>query len=209
MIPRYQRILFWSLMGAILLMTAFLLRGCQQAHKRLTALNNESPIAAPTSAASEDVTLYLANDADATITPSAEKTALPQEPTLRARALIEYLLAQYGQPDSTHPIKGGTAVDDVFVLNDPEAKAQGKLAVISLHGDWVANHPSGVEVEDLTLKSIIGTLHGALPEITHVRFLVDGQQRETLAGHAALDRSYPSIDTTARPMAPSEAATQP
>lgn len=209
MIPRYQRILFWSLTGAILLMSAFLLRGCQQAQKRLTALNNASPIAAPTSAATEEVTLYLANDAEATITPTSARTALPQEPSLRARALLEYLLGQYAQPDSPHPLQGGVAVDDVFLLPDPEAKDKGQLAVINLHGDFVGNHPSGVEVEDLTLKSILGTLHGALPEIAHVRFLVDGQPRETLAGHAALDRSYPAIDTTARPTAPSEAATQP
>ena len=67
----------------------------------------------------------------------------------------------------------------------------------------------GVAVEDLTLKSIIGTLHGILPQADRVRFLVDGQPRETLAGHAALDRTYPIVDTTTRPTAPSEAATLP
>lgn len=209
MIPRYQRILFWSLAGAILLMAAFLLRGCQQAHKRLNALNNASPLAAPTNAATEDVTLYMANDADATITQTSAKAALPQEPSIRARALLEYLLAQYALPDSAHPLQSGPAVDDVFLLADPSAKDKGQIAIISLHGEFVGNHPSGVEVEDLTMKSIIGTLHGALPQITQVRFLVDGQPRETLAGHAALNRSYPAVDTTARPTAPSEAATQP
>ncbi len=209
MIPRYQRILFWSLAGAILLMTAFLLRGCQQAHKRLTALNDATPIAAPTNAATEEVTLYVADDANATITPTQAKVGLPQEPTIRARALLEYLIAQYAQPDSKHPLQSGAAVDDVFLLNDPTAKERAQIAVINLHGDFADNHPSGVEVEDLTLKSIIGTLHGAFPQITEVRFLIDGQPRETLAGHAALDRSYPSIDTTLRPVAPSEAATQP
>jgi hypothetical protein len=207
MIPRYQRILFWSLVGAIVLMMAFLLRGCQQAQKRLTALNNASPLAAPTSTATEDVTLYLANDSEGTITPTTDKAALPQETTLRARALLEYLLAKYGEEDADHPIKSGTAIDDVFVLSDPEGG--GQLAVINLHGDWVANHPSGVEAEDLTLKSIIGTLHGAFPQMIRVRFLVDGQDRETLAGHAALNRNYPVVDTTARPMKPTEAATQP
>ncbi len=209
MIPRYQRILFWSLAGAILLMAAFLLRGCEQAYKRLNMLNDATPIAAPNASATEDVTLYLASDADATITPTSAKTAFAKEPTLRARALLEYLLSQYGQPDSAHPIKSGAAVDDVFLLNDPAAKTPKKIAVVGLRGDWVANHPSGVEVEDLTLKSIVGTLHGAFPEIASVHFLVDGQERETLAGHAALNRSYPAVDTTARPMAPSEAATQP
>src|SRR5580765_2362569 len=58
MIPRYQRILFWSLMGAILLMLAFLLRGCQQAQKRLTELNNATPIGAPSTAPVEEATLY-------------------------------------------------------------------------------------------------------------------------------------------------------
>ena len=81
--------------------------------------------------------------------------------------------------------------------------------MVNLHGSFADTHPSGIEVEQLTLDSIIGTLHSAFPEFTEVRFLVDGQPRATLAGHAALDRAYPLTDTTARPAAPSEAATQP
>ncbi len=103
MIPRYQRILFWSLIGGIALMSAFLLRGCQQAHKRLTALNDTTPIAAPTTASTEEVNLYLANDADATITSTRDQVALPQDPTIRARALLEHLMAQYSQPDLHTP----------------------------------------------------------------------------------------------------------
>ena len=47
----------------------------------------------------------------------------------------------------------------------------------------------------LTVLSMIGTLHANFPEITQVRFLVDGQPRETLAGHVDLARVYPVIDT--------------
>jgi hypothetical protein len=72
----------------------------------------------------------------------------------------------------------------------------GELAVINLRSSFVNNHPSGVEVESLTLLSIIGTLHANLPQIEQIRFLVDGQPRETLAGHADLLRTYPSRDTT-------------
>jgi hypothetical protein len=72
----------------------------------------------------------------------------------------------------------------------------GELAVIDLRSTFVNKHPSGVEVESLTLLSIIGTLHANLPQIEQVRFLVDGQARETLAGHADLLRTYPSRDTT-------------
>lgn len=83
----------------------------------------------------------------------------------------------------------------------PEANAikprspGGELAIIDLRGSFVGQHPSGVEVEMLTLLSMIGTLHANLPQIEQVHFLVDGQSRETLAGHADLLRTYPSRDT--------------
>jgi Sporulation and spore germination len=71
----------------------------------------------------------------------------------------------------------------------------GQLAVIDLRGSFVSQHPSGVEAETLTILSMIGTLHANLPQIEQVRFLVDGQTRETLAGHADLLRTYPSRNT--------------
>jgi Sporulation and spore germination len=204
MIPRYQRILFWSLIGGILLMGTFLLHGCEQAHKRLTALNNVIPIAPPTTHSTEDVTLYLANDADASITPTTERLALPQEPSVRTRALLERLLSTYALAGSPHPLQGGPAVDDVFLLNQPSAgtDAVGRLAVVNLRGSFIATHPSGVQVEALTVESIIGTLHAALPKVTTVRFLVDGEPHDTLAGHADLLRTYPAEDTASRPTPP-------
>ncbi|HWW98128.1 MAG TPA: GerMN domain-containing protein [Edaphobacter sp.] len=215
MIPRYQRILFWSLAAGIFLMAAFLLHGCQQAHKRLTALNDATPIAAPTTASTEDITLYLASDADASITPTTESISLPQAPSLRARALLEHLLAAYALPNSAHPLQSGPAVDDVFLLEDPGqtpdqahqpgSHAQpGQLAVINLRGSFINNHPSGIQVEALTVQSIIGTLHAALPQITAIRFLVDGQPHDTLAGHADLLRTYPATNTAAKPTPPIE-----
>jgi hypothetical protein len=205
-IPRYQRILFWSLIAGILLMTGFLLHGCQQAQKRLAAPEDPSPIAAPTAASTEDVTLYLASDDDASITPTTESISLPQAQTLRARALVEHLLASYAAPNSAHPLQGGAAVDDVFLLPDPDPTPQltasgqpGQLAVINLRGAFVNNHPSGIQVESLTVQSIIGTLHAAFSDITAIRFLVDGQPHDTLAGHADLLRTYPATDTAAKP----------
>lgn len=199
MIPRYQRILFWILIGGITLMALFLIRGCHQAHRRLTAsLNNLTPIAAPAEATPEDVTLYLANDAEGSITPTTSQVALPKEPALRAQALLNHLLTQYTQPESPHPLQSGPAVDDVFLMATKSGDDPGLTAVINLHGSFADNHPSGIEVETFTLASIIGTLHAALPGITQVRFLVDGQPRETLAGHADLTRAYPAIDTSTK-----------
>jgi hypothetical protein len=69
-----------------------------------------------------------------------------------------------------------------------------QLAVVNLTSAFVASHPSGIETETLTVLSICGTLHANLPRVTQVRFLVDGQPRATLAGHADLTRTYLATD---------------
>jgi hypothetical protein len=69
-----------------------------------------------------------------------------------------------------------------------------QLAVVNLTGAFAASHPSGIETEMLTVLSICGTLHANLPRVTQVRFLVDGAQRSTLAGHADLTRTYLAAD---------------
>ncbi len=95
--------------------------------------------------------------------------------------------------------KGGFKATVPVASTDPNAfqpkSPGGELAVIDLHSTFANQHPSGVEVESLTLLSILGTLHANLPQIEQVRFLVDGQARETLAGHADLLRTYPARDT--------------
>ena len=58
------------------------------------------------------------------------------------------------------------------------------------------NHPSGIEPETLTIDSILATIGANFPQIEQVRFLVDGQPRETLNGHADLLRTYPVSGTT-------------
>lgn len=219
MIHRHQRILFWSLNLGILLVSVVLIRGCKQAHDRLAAPADETPIAAPTSTSDEPAALYLASDSDGTIHVANRSFPLPEEPTTRARILLTHLLAEYALPGSAHPLPSGPSVDDVFLLELPitgsnsdashldalpayPALGSGQLAIVNLHGSFADTHPSGVETEDLTVLSIIGTLHAALPNLTEVRFLVDGQTRETLAGHADLTRHYPATDTATTDLLP-------
>ena len=104
--------------------------------------------------------------------------------------------------DTATPASSDGRVQTVPVpSSDPNALQPktpgGEMAVIDLRGTFVNSHPSGVEVEALTIASIIGTLHANIPQIEQIRFLVDGQPRETLAGHADMFRVYPSRDTTA------------
>jgi hypothetical protein len=235
MIPRYLRIIFWSLIACIVAMAGILFWEHQSARDRVSALADQTPIDAPYTV-SEAITFDLANDANGSITATERKIALPSETTARARALLEHLVAEYSLPGSPHPLQSGAAVADVFLVAlpitghevDPSAPALqgitpatlpvrssdpaalqptspgGELAVINLNSSFVNDHPSGVEVESLTLLSMIGTLHANLPQIEQVRFLVDGQPHETLAGHADLLRTYPSRDTATKGSAPAE-----
>jgi hypothetical protein len=214
MIPRYQRVLFYGLLAGIVLMAFFLFYERKRVHDRLTAQDDATPLAAPVETVTEPYTFDLASDMDGSITAVQRQIALPLEPSVKARALLERLVAEYALPESKHPLASGVAVDDVFLLNLPivspirDSNAQdtaapaippgreGQLAVVNLRGSFANDHPSGVEVEMLTIESMLGTLHANFPEIAQVKFLVDGQPRETLAGHADLLRTYPAIDTT-------------
>jgi hypothetical protein len=72
------------------------------------------------------------------------------------------------------------------------------MAVINLRGTFADHHPAGVEVETLTVDSIVGTLYANFPRIEQVRFLVDGRPRDTLNGHADLLRTYTVTNTATR-----------
>ena len=120
--------------------------------------------------------------------------------------VVGHALDTSGSATSAKPTQSGGNTTIPVASTDPNALQPqtpgGELAVINLRSSFVNAHPSGVEVESLTLLSIIGTLHANLPQIEQIRFLVDGQPRETLAGHADLLRTYPSRDTTVQSTVP-------
>jgi len=192
-IPRYQKILFVILLIASLAMGVVLWQLRQRAHRRLLAGQASAPTQAPEVAPAEQATLIAANDAENALIPQIRSLPLPADPGARARAVLGRLLDLYAAPDAVHPVGGGaTSIAQVFLLpagkNSPDPNAQ--VAVVNLTGTFAASHPSGIETETLTVLSICGTLRANLPNVTQVRFLVDGQPRPTLAGHADLTRTY-------------------
>jgi Sporulation and spore germination len=194
-IPRYQKILFVVLLIASLAMGVVLWQLRQRAHRRLVAGQASAPTQAPEVAPAEQATLVAANDADNSLVPQVHSLPLPADPGARARAVLGRLLDLYAAPDAAHPVPGGAAsVAQIFLLpatGEKESQNPGaQMAVVNLTWSFAAGHPSGLETETLTVLSICGTLRANLPHVTQVRFLVDGQQRPTLAGHADLTRTY-------------------
>jgi len=210
MIARYQTILFVILLAASVAMGVVVWQLRERAHQRLIQGVDSTPTQAPQVAPSEQATLLVANDQDNSLLSQVQTLPLPQDPGSRARVILGKLLDLYAAPDATHPVPGGAAsVAQVFLLPAPDLNASPatpvspakpaqpngpELAVVNLAGSFAAGHPSGLEVEMLTLQSICGTLHANLPRVTQVRFLVEGQVRPTLAGHADLTRTYLATD---------------
>ncbi len=204
MIPRYQIVIFSILLLASLGMGGMLWHLRQRAHERLVAGVDSAPTKAPEVAPAEKATLMVANDDDNSLLPQVHSLPLPADPGARARAVLGRLLEIYAASNAAHPVPGGaTSVSQVFLLpvlpNGPGSEVRKtsdspllgpQMAVVNLAGNFAASHPSGFETETLTVLSICGTIHANLPRVTEVRFLVDGKERPTLAGHADLTRTY-------------------
>ena len=210
MIPRYQTILFFVLLALSVAMGAVLWHLRDRANQRLLASEASTPTRAPEVAPAEKTTLMVADDATDSLQVRDLTLPLPPSPNERARAVLGKLLDLYADPGSTHPVPGGAAsITQVFLLPVKPGSATatagdaggqhpvspgGQMAVVDLTGAFAANHPSGIETETLTLLSICATLHANLPQVSQVRFLVDGQPRATLADHADLTHAYLTAD---------------
>ncbi|HLH33038.1 MAG TPA: GerMN domain-containing protein [Alloacidobacterium sp.] len=205
MIPRFQRFLFAAMLIVAVIMGIVLIRMRERAHDRLMRAVDSQPLSIlstpSTAAPPEKITLLVANDLDGSLIPVERSFPMPKDPNARARVLMQKLLEEYAAPKSTHPIANASGVDEVFLMHLKQQKGASnttaEMAVVNLNGAFVQAQPSGIEPETLTLLSMIATLHANLPQITQVRFLVDGQQKDTLAGHADLTRVYLASDMQA------------
>ena len=184
MIPRQLLIGFSVLLVAVLGMTTYLV------HVRKTvsgvapaAPTDTRPLAPPSVGPTETVTIFVAYDEDGTLRAQAAKIPLPSGRQQRAEELLRALLTIYLDKSSPHAVGAGADVRSVFLV-DPG------LAVIDLNAAFADGHRSGVLVEELTLTSLIHTISINIPGIVRVKILVDGKERETLAGHADLTDFY-------------------
>ncbi len=131
----------------------------------------------------QPVTLYVANDSDGTLRKTQVNVALPAERSERARTVLRTLLAQYLQTPSPHTIGAGSDVRQVYLMGDD-------TAIVDMNSAFADAHPSGVLAEELTVASMVVALNANDSKIARVKILVNGQERETLAGHADLKRFY-------------------
>jgi hypothetical protein len=108
---------------------------------------------------------------------------MPSGRQQRAEELLRALLSIYLDKNSPHHLGAGAEIRSVYLV-DPG------VAVIDLNSAFADTHRSGVLVEQLTVASLIQTVSVNTPNLLKVKILVDGKQRDTLAGHADLSSYY-------------------
>ncbi|HEY6291921.1 MAG TPA: GerMN domain-containing protein [Terriglobia bacterium] len=130
----------------------------------------------------QTVTLYFPSYSEAKLRGEARALALAPEPADRIRQIVLALVEgpKQGQASALSP---SADIRAVFL-------AQDGTAYLDLSNSSLAAFNPGIESETLAVYSIVDSLAANLPEVKRVQFLVQGQEVDTLAGHADLTSPF-------------------
>ena len=137
----------------------------------------------PTNATQKQIVLWVAHDDSRTLKSQPLSIALSSERQRQAEDMVRALLGVYTAKGSPHPLPAGAAVRNIYFV-DPG------LVVIDFNSELATGQTSGVFAEELTVASLAQTLNANMQGISRVKFLVDGKDASTLAGHADLSNIY-------------------
>ena len=183
MIPRHFQITVALVLLAILISGVVIIRITHK-EEALTQQGAEpAPVAPVVGGKQEHIQMLVAYDEDQALRWRPADVFLPADRGLRARETLRFVLAQYQQTPSPHPLAKGADIKDVYFINND-------TMIVDTTAPFADGHPSGILLEEMTLASLIETLTVNVPGIARVKFLVDGKERETLAGHADLMSFY-------------------
>ena len=139
--------------------------------------------AAPTDIvpAPQQINIFLLNPTSLEITPVKAELILYPEPTERLKQIVSALI-QETPPDYRNPIPRGTLLNEAYIDNQ-------KTAYLDFSHHLADGHIGGTTAELLTVTAILKTVFDAFTnDIKHVQILIDGRERETLAGHLNLSQ---------------------
>ncbi len=140
-------------------------------------------VTTPSDAIEKPVILWVARDDIGSLKSQTVSVAVSSDRQRGAEDILRALLAVYTSKGSPHPLPPGAGVRNVYFL-DPG------LVVIDVNSALAAGQTSGILAEELTIASLIQTLGANAKGVSRVKFLVDGKEASTLAGHADLSNIY-------------------
>lgn len=188
MIPRSVQITIAFLLATVLLLGIYIIHLRHSEEVKTQAVAAETMAAPQAQGQWEKIRILVAYDDDQALRWRDEMAFMPTDRAPRARAALRAVLSQYVQSPSPHPLATAADIRDVYLVGQD-------TLLVDTTAAFADAHPSGVLTEEMTIISLIETLSANLPGINKVKFLVEGKERQTLAGHADLMTFYSTADT--------------
>jgi spore germination protein GerM len=133
----------------------------------------------------EELSIWFASQQEDALVSERRRVPPSLTPIDRARASLQELIAG-PKSHAMRTVPTEVKIRELFIDD------QG-TAYIDFSEALSQTHPGGPWAEMLTLRSIMQTLVGNVPEIKRVQIMIEGREAETLAGHVDIRRP---LDTT-------------
>jgi len=127
---------------------------------------------------SQAVTLYFPSYADGKLIAESRSLKLASENIKRIKQVLLALIEGSHQGHSS-TLPPSATIRAAFLAPDG-------TAVIDLSQEALSDFMPGIESEDLAIYAIVNSLAANIPAVKRVKFLVQGQQAQTLDGHIDL-----------------------
>jgi spore germination protein GerM len=156
----------------------------EQARRELT----QAVAPSPTDPVVKVKMFWTSAEDESALAPVTIQLALSKDPVLRAKQVLNTLLA--GPVDSDlRTLPADAALLAFYLLPDGTAVADFSEALAT-------SSPSGIQSEQLAVDSIARTLEANVPRVKRLKILIHGQELDTLAGHVDLTQFF-VVDTKA------------
>ncbi|MGO8816111.1 MAG: GerMN domain-containing protein [Terriglobia bacterium] len=136
----------------------------------------------PNNGTTQLATLYFPALDEGRILPESRSITWAQADADRVRQIV-LALAEGSHQGYGHVISASTTVRAVFLAADG-------TAYLDLSNDILGDFEPGIQSETLAIYSIVNSIAINIPSVKRVRFLIQGQEVETLDGHADLTAAF-------------------
>jgi hypothetical protein len=136
----------------------------------------------PNNGTTQLATLYFPALNEFKIMPESRSITWAQADADRVRQIV-LTLAEGSHQGYGHVLPTSASVRAVFMAADG-------TAYVDLSNDSLGDFEPGIQSETLAIYSIVNSIISNLPSVKRVQFLIQGQEVETLDGHADLTAAF-------------------
>lgn len=136
----------------------------------------------PNNGTTQLATLYFPSLSEGKVLPESRSITWAQADVDRVRQVI-LALAEGSHQGYGRVIPPSTTVRAVFLAEDG-------TAYLDLSNDVLSDFEPGIQSETLAIYSIVNSITMNIPSVKRVQFLIQGQEVETLDGHADLTTAF-------------------